>query len=157
MMSCWRRSGALAEMATDPPNMVTLLRAFCRKCCRTAETADMANAVLICSSSPPVAAPEVFLEIERSSGRGCCWARGRLSDGRDFDAPDVDVNLVGLALRWLGAAAGFGCGGSGGCRGRQRLARLESGRGLLSSGDQRLVRTERGRLICGCLFLGFKS
>ena len=29
------------------PNMVTLLRAFCRKCCRTAETADMANAVLI--------------------------------------------------------------------------------------------------------------
>jgi hypothetical protein len=59
----------------------------------------MANAVLICSSSPPVAAPEVFVEIERSSGRGRRWARSRLGDGRHFDAPDVDVNLVSFALR----------------------------------------------------------
>jgi hypothetical protein len=77
---------------------------------------------MLCSSWPPVAALEIVIEIERPSGRGCRWARGRLSNGRDFDAPDVDVNLVGLALRRLGAACGFGC--SGGRRGRQRLARL---------------------------------
>jgi hypothetical protein len=98
---------------------------------------------MLCSSWPPIAALEVFIEIERSSGRGRGRSRGGLDDGGDFDAPDVDVNLVGLALRWLGAACGLGCEGSGDRRGRWRLARLQSGRRLPTSGDQRLVGIRR--------------
>src|SRR5258705_12718741 len=125
--------------------MVTLLSAFCRKCCRTAETADMANAVLICSSWPPVATPEVFVEIDRSSGLGGCWARRGLSDGRDFDAPDMDVNLVGFALCRLETAWV-----------RRRIHRLQPGRRRLTHGDQPLVGHGRQRRI-GCWSQGFQS
>jgi hypothetical protein len=31
-----------------------------------------------------------------------------LRNGSDFDASDMDVNLVRLVLRWLGASCGFG-------------------------------------------------
>jgi hypothetical protein len=136
--------------------MVTLLRAFCRKCCRTAETADMAKAVLIGSSSLPVAAPEVFVEIERSSGSGRRRSRGRLGDGGDFDASDVDVNLVGLGLRCLGAACGFRPSGSDCCRGGHCVARLQFGRSLQAGSHQRLVRTGWDRLSCSCWFRGLE-
>jgi hypothetical protein len=42
-----------------------------------------------------------------------------LGDRSDFDAPDVDVNLVGLALGWLETACGFGFRGSSGRRVRK--------------------------------------
>jgi hypothetical protein len=117
----------------------------------------MAKAVLIGSSSLPVAAPEVFIEIERSSGSGRRRPRGRLGDGGDFDASNVDVNLVGLALRWPGAACGFRPSGSNCCRGGHCVARLQFGRSLLAGGHQRLVRTGWGRLICSCWFRGLEG